>query len=55
MAVSDLELRSEVEGKGPVTSSLKAGDVKWIPGCFTHTLTNLGKSPARLVTVGFPK
>lgn len=55
VAVSDLELRSEVEGKGPVASNLKAGDVKWIPGGFTHTLTNLGRSPARLVTVEFPK
>ena len=55
VAVSDLELRSDIEGKGPVTSNLKAGDVKWIPGGFTHTLTNVGKSPARLVTVEFPK
>ncbi|MFY9819958.1 MAG: cupin domain-containing protein [Thermoanaerobaculia bacterium] len=53
VAVSDLELRSDVEGRGPVNTSIKAGDVHWIPGGFTHTLTNTGKSPARLVTVEF--
>jgi quercetin dioxygenase-like cupin family protein len=53
VAVSDLDLRSEVEGKGTVNTQLKAGDVKWTPGGFTHTLTNTGRSPARLVTVEF--
>jgi len=53
VAVSDLELRSDVEGRGPATANLKAGDVRWIPGGFTHTLTNISKSPARLVTVEF--
>lgn len=53
VAVSDLELRNDVEGKGPTPATLKAGDVRWVPGGFTHTLTNTGKSPARLVTVEF--
>jgi len=53
VAVSDLELRSDVEGRGPATVTLKSGDVKWVPGGFTHTLTNTSKSPARLVTVEF--
>jgi len=53
VAVSDLDLRSDIEGRGPVPATLKAGDVKWVPGGFTHTLTNTGKSPARLVTVEF--
>jgi oxalate decarboxylase/phosphoglucose isomerase-like protein (cupin superfamily) len=34
-------------------AKLKAGDVKWVPGGFTHTLTNTGTSVARLVTVEF--
>ena len=58
VAVNDLELRSEVEGRGPLgplATTLKAGDVKWIPGDLTHTLTNTGKSPARMVTVEFAK
>ncbi|HEY7215540.1 MAG TPA: cupin domain-containing protein [Thermoanaerobaculia bacterium] len=53
VAVSDLELRSDVEGRGPAPANLKSGDVRWVPGGFTHTLTNTGKSPARLVTVEF--
>jgi quercetin dioxygenase-like cupin family protein len=51
VAVSDLELRSDVEGQGPMPGKFKSGDVKWLPGGYTHTLTNTGKSPARLVTV----
>jgi oxalate decarboxylase/phosphoglucose isomerase-like protein (cupin superfamily) len=46
-------LRSDVEGRGPIAGTFKAGDVKWLPGGFTHTLTNAGKSPARMVTVEF--
>ena len=55
VAVNDLELRSEVAGKGPVATTLKAGDARWIPGDLTHTLTNTGKSPARMVTVEFAR
>ena len=53
IAVSDLDLRSDVEGRGPMPAELKAGDVKWVPGGFTHTLTNTAKAVARLVTVEF--
>ncbi len=53
VAVSDLELRSDVQGKGPMTGTFKSGDVKWLPGGFTHTLTNTGKGRARFVTVEF--
>jgi quercetin dioxygenase-like cupin family protein len=53
VAVSDLDLRSDVEGTGPMPGNFKAGDVKWLPGAYTHTMTNVGKSPARFVTVEF--
>jgi quercetin dioxygenase-like cupin family protein len=53
VAVSDLELRSDVEGQGPMPGHFKSGDVKWLPGGYTHTLTNTGKQVARLVTVEF--
>ena len=53
VAVSRLELRSDVEGQGPMPGSFKSGDVKWLPGGYTHTLTNTGKGRARLVTVEF--
>lgn len=54
VAVSDLDLRSDVEGKGPMPEKLEAGDIEWLPGGYTHTLTNTGNRPARLVTVEFP-
>jgi quercetin dioxygenase-like cupin family protein len=53
VAISDLDLRSDVEGKAPMPGKFKAGDIKWVPGGFTHTLTNVGTSPARFVTVEF--
>ena len=53
VAITDLDLRSDIEGKGPMPGKFKAGDIKWLPGGYTHTLTNVGKSPARFVTVEF--
>jgi quercetin dioxygenase-like cupin family protein len=57
VAVTDLDVRSDVrsdiEGISPVPGKFKSGDVKWLPGGYTHTLTNLGKSPTRFVTVEF--
>ncbi len=53
VAVTDLEIRSDVEGMGSMPGKFKAGDVKWLPGGYTHTLTNVGKSPASFVTVEF--
>jgi beta-alanine degradation protein BauB len=54
VAVSDLDLRSDIEGHGPAPSQLKAGDVRWVPGNYTHTLTNIGRQPAKFVTIEFP-
>ncbi len=53
VAVSDLDLRSDVEGMGPMPGKFKAGDIKWLPGGYTHTVTNTGKQVARLVTLEF--
>ena len=53
IAVSDLEIRSDVEGKSPMPGHFKSGEVKWLPGGYTHTLTNVGKSPAKFVTLEF--
>jgi quercetin dioxygenase-like cupin family protein len=53
VALTDCELRSDVEGRGPMLATFKSGDIKWLPGDLTHTLTNVGKTPARLVTVEF--
>ena len=53
VAITDLDIRSDVEGMGPMPGKFKSGDVKWLPGGYTHTLTNVGKRPARFVTVEF--
>jgi quercetin dioxygenase-like cupin family protein len=53
VAVSDLELRSDVEGQGPMPGHFKSGDIKWLPGGYSHTLTNTGNRPAKFVTVEF--
>jgi hypothetical protein len=31
----------------------KSGNVKWLPGGYTHTLTNVGKQKAKFVTLEF--
>jgi quercetin dioxygenase-like cupin family protein len=54
VAITDLELRSDVEGMGPMPGHFKSGDVKWLPGGYTHTLMNVGKQTAKFVTLEFP-
>jgi len=53
VAVTDLDLVSNVEGRGPMPEHLKAGEVKWLPGGYTHTVTNMSKQPAKIVTLEF--
>ena len=53
VAVSDLDLRSDVDGQGAMPGHFKSGDVKWLPGGYTHTLTNTGKQQAKLITLEF--
>ena len=53
VAVSDLQLRNNVEGQPPAELVLAGGDIKWVPGGFSHSLTNIGKDAARMVTVEF--
>ncbi|SRR5712692_1431327 len=53
VAVSDLDTRSDVEGMDPMPGHFKAGDVKWLPGGYTHTLTNVGKREAKFITLEF--
>jgi quercetin dioxygenase-like cupin family protein len=53
VAVSDLNFRNDVEGKASATTQLKAGEIKWLEGGYSHTLTNIGKNDARWVTLEF--
>jgi quercetin dioxygenase-like cupin family protein len=54
VAVTDLDLRSDVEGQAPPPAHLKSGESKWIPGGYSHTVTNTGPNPAKFVTLEFP-
>ena len=53
IAVSDLEIRSDVQDQGPMVGHFKSGDVKWLPGGYSHTITNVGHGPAKFVTLEF--
>ena len=55
VAITDLELRSDVEGQGQMQAKIKSGDSKWVAGGFTHTVTNIGKQPAKFIALEFPK
>jgi mannose-6-phosphate isomerase-like protein (cupin superfamily) len=54
IAVTDVDVRSDVEGKGATSVHVKSGDVTWAPGGYTHTVTNMGKQAAKFVAVEFP-
>jgi quercetin dioxygenase-like cupin family protein len=54
VAVSDLDLRSDVEGQAPTPAHFKSSDSKWFPGGYSHTVTNTGPNPAKFVTLEFP-
>jgi len=53
VAITDLDIRSDVEGQAPIPGHLKSGEVKWLPGGYTHTLTNVGKKDAKFITLEF--
>jgi quercetin dioxygenase-like cupin family protein len=53
VAVTDLGLRSDVEGKPATLRVLKAGDIAWVEGGYTHTVTNVGQQPAKFVALEF--
>jgi quercetin dioxygenase-like cupin family protein len=53
VALTDLELRSNVEGQAPTSAQLKSGEIKWLPGGYTHTVTNTAKQQAKFVTLEF--
>ncbi|MGO9126374.1 MAG: hypothetical protein ACLP6G_15995 [Terriglobales bacterium] len=53
IAISDLTFRSDVVGKGASNIEMKSGDIKWIEGDITHTITNVGASEAKFVALEF--
>jgi quercetin dioxygenase-like cupin family protein len=53
IAVSDLTLRNEIPGKPASNLEMKSGDVKWVEGGFSQTITNVGGAEAKMVTLEF--
>ncbi len=65
VALTDLDLRSDLQGRSSSAGEHtgehaaehadedKAGDVIWVPGGYSHTLTNEGKTPAHFLTFEF--
>ena len=54
VAIRDLNLRNEIEGKPASNVQLRSGEITWISGGYTHTLTNVGKQDAKFVVLEFP-
>jgi hypothetical protein len=54
VAITDVDLENAVEGKPVKQVHMKAGDAEWVPGGFTHTLTNIGPREAKFVAFEFP-
>ncbi len=54
VAVSDLDLRSDVEGQPPAPVHFKSRESKWLPGGYSHTITNTSPKPAKWITLEFP-
>jgi quercetin dioxygenase-like cupin family protein len=53
VAVTDLDLEGTAPGKPTAHLQLKSGEIKWVEGGITHTVTNAGKQEAKLITVEF--
>jgi quercetin dioxygenase-like cupin family protein len=53
VALTDYELRSDVEGKGSETITMKRGESRWTAGGYSHSVTNRGQHPAKFITLEF--
>lgn len=53
VAVTDLLFRNDVVGKPASNIEMKSGDVKWLEGGMTHTITNVGTKGAKFVVLEF--
>ena len=53
VAVSPLQLRSDIMGKLPSVRQMGPGEVAWLPGRLTHTVTNVGMAKAKFITLEF--
>jgi quercetin dioxygenase-like cupin family protein len=53
VAVTDIDLEGTAPGKPTAHLQLKSGDIRWVEGGITHTVTNVGKQEAKLISVEF--
>jgi quercetin dioxygenase-like cupin family protein len=53
VAVTDLVFRNDVVGKPTSNIEMKSGDVEWLEGGMTHTITNVGTREAKFVVLEF--
>ena len=53
VALTDYELRSDVQSKPSNTFTMKQGQTSWVPGGYSHTLMNTGHHDAKFITVEF--
>lgn len=53
VALTDYEMRSDVEGKGSQRITMKRGESQWTAGGYSHIVTNSGQNPAKFVTLEF--
>jgi quercetin dioxygenase-like cupin family protein len=54
VAVTDYQLRSDRAGKPAEKIEMKAGESRWFAGNYSHTVTNVGHTSAKYVTLEFP-
>lgn len=54
IALTDYQVRNDIVGKGVSNVEMKAGEVRWVEGSFTHTVTNVGPQQAKFATLEFP-
>lgn len=53
VAITDLDLQADAPGKSPTRTQLKSGDVRWVEGGITHTVTNAGQQPSKFISLEF--
>jgi quercetin dioxygenase-like cupin family protein len=53
VALADMKLADQQEGKDAKELELKAGDAVWYDGPVEHSLTNEGQQPAPIITMEF--
>ena len=53
IAISDIDLRSDADARPPREVHQKSEDAVWVPGGFTHTLTNIGTAEAHFIALEF--